>query len=95
MLNGRMRDGAARKARLRRAKKASPTSQIVSYSGAHVSDQRKSSRSVIWNTNLHRLASRHCFTMFFASETFAPKCTIDGLPAGQWAREKHVAAYGQ
>jgi hypothetical protein len=50
---------------------------------------------VIWNTNLHRLASRHCFTMFFASEAFAPKCIIDGIPAGQWVREKHIAAYGQ
>lgn len=50
---------------------------------------------VIWNTNLYRLAARHCFTMFFASETFAPKCIIDNKPAGVWARDLYDAAYSQ
>ena len=50
---------------------------------------------MIWNTNLHRLAVRHCLTMFFASEVFAPKCTIDGLHAGDWARQRWNEAYGQ
>ncbi|ORY33812.1 glycoside hydrolase superfamily [Naematelia encephala] len=49
---------------------------------------------MIWNTNLHRLASRHCFTMFFASDVFAPKCKIDGVPVGQWAQDHYTAAYG-
>lgn len=51
--------------------------------------------SVIWNTNLHRLASRHCFTMFYASEVFAPKCQIDGQPVGVWLRERYNNAYGR
>jgi hypothetical protein len=50
---------------------------------------------VIWNTNLHRLAARHCFTMFYASEVFAPKCTIDGVPAGRWLRGHFNSAFGQ
>jgi len=50
---------------------------------------------VVWNTNLNRLASRHCFTMFFASEVYAPKCKIDGVPVGQYLRNHWVEAYGQ
>ncbi|ORX39856.1 glycoside hydrolase superfamily [Kockovaella imperatae] len=49
---------------------------------------------MIWNSNANRLAARHCLTMFFASKAFAPKCTIDGLPAGEWARGHFIAAYG-
>ncbi|OCF45458.1 hypothetical protein I317_00705 [Kwoniella heveanensis CBS 569] len=49
---------------------------------------------VIWNTNLHRLAARHCFTMFFASDQFAPKCTIDGQSAKDWLQGHYLAAYG-
>nr|XP_018263853.1 uncharacterized protein I303_03727 [Kwoniella dejecticola CBS 10117]OBR86011.1 hypothetical protein I303_03727 [Kwoniella dejecticola CBS 10117] len=49
---------------------------------------------VIWNTNLHRLAARHCFTMFWASEYFAPKCKIDGVPASEWVQNRFIAAYG-
>nr|XP_019013519.1 uncharacterized protein I206_01588 [Kwoniella pini CBS 10737]OCF52300.1 hypothetical protein I206_01588 [Kwoniella pini CBS 10737] len=50
--------------------------------------------SVIWNTNLHRLAARHCFTMFWASDYFAPKCKIDGLPVSDWVQNRFIAAYG-
>ncbi|WWD15903.1 hypothetical protein CI109_100327 [Kwoniella shandongensis] len=50
---------------------------------------------MIWNTNLNRLAARHCFTMFFASETFAPKCKIDDVPVGQWLRDHFNEAYGR
>ncbi|KAK4686623.1 hypothetical protein P7C73_g3500, partial [Tremellales sp. Uapishka_1] len=49
---------------------------------------------MIWNTNLHRLAARHCFTMFFASEEFAPKCRIGGKPVGKWLRDLWTEAYG-
>ena len=50
---------------------------------------------VIWNTNLNRLAARHCFTMIWASHVFAPKCRIDGLPASEWLGERFRSAYGQ
>ena len=50
---------------------------------------------VIWNTNLHRLAARHCFTMYWASERFAPKCTINGMAAGQFVADCRHEAYGQ
>ena len=50
---------------------------------------------MIWNTNLHRLAARHCFTMFYASETFAPKCQIDGMSASAWAQKHWNEAYAQ
>jgi hypothetical protein len=50
---------------------------------------------VIWNANTGRLASRHGFTMFWASDVFAPKCLIDGLPASEWLQEKFINAYGQ
>ncbi|KAL7423982.1 hypothetical protein Q5752_001567 [Cryptotrichosporon argae] len=49
---------------------------------------------MIWNTNLHRLAARHCFTMFFASEELAPKCTIDGQSASRWIQQRFNLAYG-
>ncbi|WWC90036.1 uncharacterized protein L201_004966 [Kwoniella dendrophila CBS 6074] len=49
---------------------------------------------MIWNTNLHRLAARHCFTMFWASNKFAPKCKIDGIPASDWIQRHFIAAYG-
>ena len=50
---------------------------------------------MIWNTNLHRLAARHCFTMMFASHTFAPRCKIDGMHASEYLQMRWVAAYGQ
>ncbi|WRT67127.1 uncharacterized protein IL334_004093 [Kwoniella shivajii] len=49
---------------------------------------------MIWNTNLHRLAVRHCFTMFWSSERFAPKCKIDGIPASQYLQDHFISAYG-
>nr|XP_019042696.1 hypothetical protein I302_08401 [Kwoniella bestiolae CBS 10118]OCF21626.1 hypothetical protein I302_08401 [Kwoniella bestiolae CBS 10118] len=49
---------------------------------------------MIWNTNLHRLAARHLFTMFWASDKFAPKCKIDGLHASEWVQDRFIAAYG-
>ncbi|WWD10145.1 hypothetical protein V865_008279 [Kwoniella europaea PYCC6329] len=49
---------------------------------------------MIWNTNLHRLAARHLFTMFWASDKFAPKCKIDGIPASHWIQNHFMAAYG-
>ncbi|WVR05246.1 hypothetical protein IAU60_002258 [Kwoniella sp. DSM 27419] len=49
---------------------------------------------MIWNTNLHRLAARHCFAMFFASNHYAPKCTIDGLPVRDYLQQHYLAAYG-
>lgn len=52
-------------------------------------------RSVIWNTNTGRLAARHCETMFWAADVFAPKCTIDGMPVNQYLQSHWVAAYGQ
>ncbi|KAK6902923.1 hypothetical protein I203_108183 [Kwoniella mangroviensis CBS 8507] len=49
---------------------------------------------MIWNTNLHRLAARHLFTMFWASDKFAPKCKIDGISASDWIQNHFIAAYG-
>lgn len=53
------------------------------------------SSAVIWNTNTGRLASRHCFTMFWASDQYAPKCLIDGQYASDWLQRHQIAAYGQ
>lgn len=50
---------------------------------------------VIWNTNTGRLAARHCETMFWAGDVFAPKCTIDGMPVNNYLQDHWVAAYGQ
>ena len=50
---------------------------------------------MIWNTNTGRLAARHCFTMFYASDIFAPKCTIDGKSAREWLQGHYNAAYAQ
>ncbi|RXK36432.1 hypothetical protein M231_06276 [Tremella mesenterica] len=49
---------------------------------------------LIWQTNLNRLAARHCFTMFWAGERFTPRCTIDGQSAGRWVRTRRTEAYG-
>lgn len=49
---------------------------------------------VIWVTNAERLSGRHASAMFFASKTFAPKCTIDGRFADEWLQEHWNNAFG-
>jgi len=50
---------------------------------------------VIWNTNTGRLAARHCETMFWAGDAFAPKCTLDGRPVSEYLQNHFNGAYGQ
>lgn len=50
---------------------------------------------VIWNTNTGRLAARHCETMFWAGDVFAPKCTLDGRPVSEYLQDHFNGAYGQ
>lgn len=51
--------------------------------------------TVIWQTNAHRLAARTMFTLFFAGETFAPRCEIDGVNIQRWLQARYRAAYAQ
>ncbi|WVF72138.1 hypothetical protein IAT40_006950 [Kwoniella sp. CBS 6097] len=64
------------------------------YSKGGLGGEEGIKEAMIWNTNLHRLAARHCFTMFFASDQFAPKCTIDGMPVKDWLQGHYLSAYG-
>ncbi|KAH8824451.1 glycoside hydrolase family 5 protein [Flagelloscypha sp. PMI_526] len=50
--------------------------------------------SMIWSTNYGRLFSQTAFTMFWASRDFAPRCTIDGKPVGEWMQDSFVEAFG-
>lgn len=45
-----------------------------------------------WASNYHRLACQVMFTLFFAGETFAPKCKLNGRNLGAYLADHYFAA---
>ncbi|MDR1218831.1 MAG: cellulase family glycosylhydrolase [Treponema sp.] len=47
---------------------------------------------MIWPTNYNRYAAATMFTLFYAGDTYAPHCMIDGETAQSYLQERYIAA---
>ncbi|KAG8888988.1 hypothetical protein FRB98_006252 [Tulasnella sp. 332] len=50
--------------------------------------------AMIWSTNYARLISQTVFTLFFAGNTFAPKCVIDDVNIQDYLQSHFIDAFG-
>lgn len=64
------------------------TKAAVLYNNGYAEDELK----MIWSSNYHRLACETMFTLFFAGEEYAPKCTINGLNIQHYLQQHFINA---
>jgi hypothetical protein len=60
---------------------------------AAVTDFHGGGHPLLWSTNYHLFATATMFTLFFASERFAPHVTVDGLSAREWLQTRFIDAF--